>query len=349
MRGIYRNKSLPRLTVIDKANGGKADSLNAGINLSGKDYFCGIDADSLLDQQGLLKIVSCSLDVDKETIAVGGNIFPVNGCTVSHGVLETIGMPKGSLATLQFVEYIRAFMAGRIGWSALNSLLIISGAFGLFHKKRVIECGGYLTASGKYGQDTVGEDMELVVRLTRYMRENKLPYSVNYSYNANCWTEVPEKLSILLRQRDRWHRGLIEILSFHGNLFMNPRYGRVGIFAVPYFFVFEMIGPWIEFQGYLMVLIALFIDLLNGNIALLLFLATVMLGLFVSIASLIIAEQEVSYFKIRDIFRLVGFAVLENLGWCQFISMWRVMGYINVLRGTSGWGKMTRTGFVKGK
>jgi cellulose synthase/poly-beta-1,6-N-acetylglucosamine synthase-like glycosyltransferase/HEAT repeat protein len=345
VRGIYKCRAINRLTIIDKVNGGKADSLNTGINLSSKEFFCGIDADSLLEDNAMLKIVSTSLDEDKETIAIGGNIFPINGCKVSRGVLEEVNLPKNWLINFQFIEYIRAFMAGRIGWSSVDCLLIISGAFGLFNKARVIECGGYLTSSGKYNKDTVGEDMELVVRLNRYMLEQKIPYSIKYSYNANCWTEVPGKMSILLRQRDRWHRGLIDILTFHMKLLCNPRYGRIGTVALPYFYLFEMMGPWIELQGYCMVIAALFLGLLNPTIAILLFISTTMVGIFISTASLIIAEQEVNYFKGKDILKLIFFAFIENFGFRQFMSMWRVVGYVNALRGASGWGKMQRKGF----
>ncbi|MBF0432403.1 MAG: glycosyltransferase [Fibrobacteria bacterium] len=349
IRGIYRNKAMPRLTVVDKANGGKADSLNAGINLSRMEYFCGIDADSLLEEDALLKLVSTSLDVDKETVAAGGNIFPVNGCQVSHGVLEKTGVPQSHLANLQFIEYIRAFMAGRIGWAKLNCLLIISGAFGLFSKKRIIECGGYLTAGGKYGHDTVGEDMELVVRVSRHMREAHLPYQITYSYNANCWTEVPEKSKILFRQRDRWHRGLIEILTFHRGMFFNPRYGRLGLIATPYFYFFEMMGPLVEANGYLMVVLSAVLGILNPPMVLMLFVATVMLGVFISIAALIIAEQEVSYFRFREVLKLISYAIIENFGFRQMMSLYRVVAFINVIKGTSGWGKMERTGFAGSK
>jgi cellulose synthase/poly-beta-1,6-N-acetylglucosamine synthase-like glycosyltransferase len=348
IRGVYANPSLPGLTVIDKVNGGKADSLNTGINYSTKEYFCGIDADSLLDNDALLRIVSSSIDANKEPVAVGGNIFPVNGCKVSQGVLESVGLPDNALANLQFIEYIRAFMAGRIGWSMVNCLLIISGAFGLFNKKRVIEIGGYLTSSSKYQKDTVGEDMELVVRLNRYMLEQKIPYTISYSYNANCWTEVPSKLDSLLKQRDRWHRGLVEILTLHRRLFFNKKYGRIGFVAMPYFLIFELIGPWLELQGYILVFLAALFSLLDPVTALLLFIATVMMGIFISTSSLVIAEQEINYFSKKDVLRLIGYAFLENFGFRQLISIWRTAGFLSVVKGKSGWGTIKRTGFTGG-
>jgi cellulose synthase/poly-beta-1,6-N-acetylglucosamine synthase-like glycosyltransferase len=344
--GIYKNKSYPKLTVVDKVNGGKADTLNAGINLSVKEYFCGIDADSLLESDALLKISSLVIDEDKENVALGGNILPINGCSVDKGYITNIKIPSTALGKFQMIEYLRAFMAGRIGWAKVNSLLIISGAFGVFKKDRVIEIGGYLTSSGKFNKDTVGEDMELVVRLAMHMKENKLKYKINYSFNANCWTEVPEKVKVLHNQRDRWHRGLIDILTFHKKAIFNPKYGRVGLISMPYFFIFEMMGPLVEIQGYIMVILAAVLGLLNVKIAFLLFLSTVLMGVFISIASLFIAEKNVNYISTKEFFVLIAYSILENFGFRQLVSMWRLYGYISSLRKPKGWGKMERKGFV---
>ncbi len=346
VRGVYMNHSLPKLIVVDKENGGKADSLNAGINISNKEYFCGIDADSLLEDDALLKLASLTLDEGTETPALGGNIFPINGCTIERGQIKDISIPENKLARFQTIEYIRAFMAGRLGWAALNSLLIISGAFGLFRKERVISIGGYLTSSGKYAKDTVGEDMELVVRISRLMREFHHKYRICYAFNANCWTEVPEDLKSLKNQRYRWHRGLIDILTFHKHMLFNPRYGRTGLFALPYFFIFEMIGPIIEVQGYLMVFVAYFMGLLNAEIALLLFISTILMGVLISIASLLIAEKDIKYFRLKDILILILYAVIENFGPRQLFSFWRVGGYLNMLKQPTGWGKAERKGFA---
>lgn len=347
VRGIYMNRSIPKLIVADKENGGKADSLNAGINISKKEYFCGIDADSLLENEALLKLASLTLNEGIETPALGGNIFPINGCRVERGQIKNINIPQNSWARFQTVEYIRAFMAGRLGWAAVNSLLIISGAFGLFRRERIIETGGYLTSSGKYSKDTVGEDMELVVRISRIMRELKCRYRVCYAYNANCWTEVPEDLKSLKKQRYRWHRGLIDILSFHKKMIFNPRYGRTGLIAMPYFLIFEMVGPIIEFQGYIMVLLAYLLGLLNVEIAALLFVTIILMGVLISISALLIAESDIQYFSLSEIVVLIIYAVIENFGPRQLFSMWRVGGYINTLKKPSEWGKLTRKGFTE--
>lgn len=346
IRGVYVNPAFPQLVVVDKANGGKADSLNAGINMSTKEYFCGIDADSLLEADSLLKVASGCLDTQDEVVAAGGNIFPINGCTVERGTLAAIRLPRSSLARFQTIEYIRAFMAGRVGWSYLKSLLIISGAFGLFKRDRVIEVGGYLTDAGIYGRDTVGEDMELVVRLKRDMITNRVAHQINYAYNANCWTEVPEDLTVLHGQRDRWQRGLIDIVYFHRRLMFNPRYGRMGLVALPYFFIFELVGPLVEVQGYVMVLAAAILGLLNPQIALLLFLTVILMGVFVSMLSLYIAENEANYFTNKEVGVLIGYSIIENFGYRQLSSIWRVTGFLSAMRKPKGWGKMVRKGFA---
>ncbi|MFC1481757.1 HEAT repeat domain-containing protein [Candidatus Neomarinimicrobiota bacterium] len=346
VRGVYINKALPKLKVVDKTNGGKADSLNVGINISNKEYFCGIDADSLLESDALLKVTSPILDSDEESIASGGNILPVNGCAVDKGMLTSIGMPTNQVARYQTIEYLRAFMAGRVGWSYINSLLIISGAFGLFKKDRVIEAGGYLTSMGQFQKDTVGEDMELVVRLSRHMRSNKIKHRIHYAYNANCWTEVPEDMDILGRQRDRWHRGLIDILIFHRKLLFNPNFGRVGLVAMPYFFIFECIGPLFEVQGYVMVILAAILGLLNAKLALFLFVTAILMGVVVSVFSLLMAGEIVYKFRKREILMMIFYAIIENFGFRQISSFWRFTGFINSMKRPKGWGKMVRKGFA---
>ncbi len=345
IRGIYINEDYPKLIVVDKSNGGKADSLNAGINVSEKEYFCGIDADSILEQDALLKVASFMFDTKDVASASGGNIFPINGCSVDKGKITKIRIPKNNIARFQTTEYLRAFMTGRIGWSYINCLLIISGAFGLFKKNRVIEIGGYLTSSERYKKDTVGEDMELVVRLKRHLLEKRKKHKIHYSFNANCWTEVPEDMKILYRQRDRWHRGLIDILIFHKKILFNSFYKKMGLIAFPYFLIFETVGPLIEVFGYIMILLAGILGILNGQLALLLITATIGFGCFMSIISLIIAEREIRIFSFKDVAVLILYAIIENFGFRQMVSFIRVFGFFNSMKMPKGWGKMVRKGF----
>ncbi|MDK2867513.1 MAG: peptidoglycan-N-acetylglucosamine deacetylase [Clostridiales bacterium] len=346
IRGIYRNPSFPRLVVIDKSNGGKADALNAGINVANKTYFCGIDADSLLEPEALLRLASLTLDESIETPALGGNVLPINGCLVADGHIRQIRIPKNRLARFQTIEYIRAFMTGRMGWQRINSLLIISGAFGLFRKDRIINIGGYLTEKERFKKDTVGEDMELVVRISRLMHEIKHPHKILYAFNANCWTEVPEDVKSLKSQRYRWHRGLLDILFFHRKMLFNVKYGRIGLLVMPYFLVFEAIGPMIEFQGYIMVVLAFILGILDTRIALLLFASTILLGIIVSLTSLLIAERETHYFTFKDLMRLLSLAIIENFGPRQRFSFWRIEGQLRVIFGKSNWGKIKRRGML---
>ncbi|WP_303868442.1 glycosyltransferase family 2 protein [Acetobacterium wieringae] len=346
VRGVYLNRSRPQLIVVDKLNGGKADSLNVGINIANKEYVCGIDADSLLEDDALIKLASLTLDEETETPALGGNIMPINGCTVDHGQISQKGLAESKLARFQTIEYIRSFMSGRLGWSYFNCLLIISGAFGLFRKERIINVGGYLTSSGKFKTDTVGEDMELVVRISRQMKEAKRPFRILYAYNANCWTEVPEDLNTLKKQRYRWHRGLIEILAFHRKMMFNPSYGRIGTVAMPYFYIFEMLGPLFEIQGYLMVILSAFLGIFNVEIAIILFVSMVLMGILVSVSSLLISEKNGQNFSRKELWILVFYAVIENFGVRQYFSLWRFGGYLNMFKKPAGWQKADRKGFA---
>ena len=346
IKGVYMNPSQPKLIIVDKENGGKADALNAGINVSKYEYFCGIDADSLLEDEALLKLASLTLDTGYEMPALGGNVLPVNGCTVDKGLLTDINIPKKMVARLQTVEYVRSFMTGRLGWAAINCMLIISGAFGLFRKERIVGIGGYLTSKERYGKDTVGEDMEMVVRTRRLMYENKLKHKVSFAFDANCWTQVPENNKNLKAQRQRWSRGLADTMTFHRKMILNPLYGKVGMLAMPFFFIFELAGPIIEIEGYFMVLLAFLFGYLDIQIALMLFVTTVLLGVFVSMSSFMIMGKSSVHFKTKDVLKLTWFCVIENFGPRQMASFWRTDAIFKLLRGRTEWEKIDRSKFI---
>lgn len=344
VKAIYKNKSYPNLTVIDKENGGKADALNVGINFSRNEYVCGIDADSILESDALLKIMSSILDHDNITVALGGTVVPVNGSPVDRGHVEQYRLPKNRLAQFQTIEYLRAFNISRLGFSEIHSLLIISGAFGLFEKRILIESGGYLTVSS-LKKDTVGEDMELVVRVTRQAIEINLNYRVDFISKAKCYTEVPEGPKSLFKQRNRWQRGLVDILSYHRNMIFNPKYRQIGLLAMPYFFIFEMIGPLFELQAYTALILGLVFGLLNIPIVLTLLLVSVLLGIVLSLFSLSISESEHESFSFKEILMLIFIGFIENFGWRQWISLYRVFGFFASLRENQAWGQMNRVGF----
>jgi cellulose synthase/poly-beta-1,6-N-acetylglucosamine synthase-like glycosyltransferase len=345
IRGVYRAPGYAKLLVIDKENGGKADALNTGINLAHCDYLCSIDSDSLLEPDALLRMTAEIITSDIETIAVGGNILPVNGCAVERGMLQTIALPGNTIAGLQTIEYLRSFIAGRLGWSSLNALLIISGAFGLFRRDRVLEIGGYMTGHGEFNRDTVGEDMELVVRLVRRMGDTGRKYHTRYASSANCWTEVPEDLHSLYKQRDRWHRGLVEIMTWHRKMLFNPKYGSAGLLAFPYFLIFELIGPFYEFAGYPFLIIGFITGALHWHIFAIMFSAVLLFGLLISIISLSLSERGIVYFRYKELASLLGYSILENFGFRQLMGWSRVFSSVGLIFRNKGWQKLKRKGF----
>lgn len=338
VRAVLRSRRHPTLWVVDKANGGKADALNAGLNYCRTPLFCAMDADSLLEPDALTRIVRAFLE-DSTTVAAGGVIRIVNGCRVRSGIVEEVRLPKNRLARIQVLEYLRSFLSGRMGWDAVDATLIISGAFGMFRRSVVADVGGYAT-------DTVGEDMELVVRLHRRCREQGQPYRVAFVPDPVAWTECPESLRVLGRQRDRWQRGLVESLWTHRAMLLNPRYGKVGMLAFPYFFFLEVFGPIIEGIGYLTFVIAVILGRTSMPYVVAFLAVAFAFGIALSFAAIGLEELSFRrYPRFSDLARLLWVAVTENVGYRQLSTYWRVRGMVSKLRGAKAWGAMERKGF----
>jgi len=337
IRGVYRSLFHPNLLVVDKENGGKADALNAGLNFARYPLFCAVDADSLLDPQALLRASRLFLE-DERVLAVGGTVRPLNGARVREGIVEELHLPPGFLEKMQVIEYARAFFMGRAGWSAMDALLIISGAFGLFRRAEALRVGGYRT-------DTVGEDMELVVRLHRRAREEGRDYRILYTPDPICYTEVPSDWTTLRRQRNRWHRGLWEVLLAHRAMLFNPRYGRLGLLAMPYFLLFEALGPVVEGLGYLLLPAFYLLGMLNLDFALLFLLLA--LGYGVLLSQLAIGMEALllkRYPRLWDRVALLFLSVAEVLGYRQVLALERFLATFQVLRRRGQWGEMRRKG-----
>ena len=273
-------------------------------------------------------------------VATGGTIRAANGSTFYRGRLVEARMPRTWLARIQVVEYLRGFLVGRVGWSRLRSLVVISGAFGLFRRDVVVDAGGM-------AHDTIGEDAELAVRIHRRLRERRVPYDVRFVPDAVCWTEVPADRTILGRQRRRWARGLCEVLWRHRRMMANPRYGRVGVLAMPYQLVFEVLGPVVELLGFATAALGLAFGLLNLEFAVLFFCAALGYGILLSFASIVVEELAFHrYARWRDLATALAVAVVENVGYRQLHAWWRLRGLVAFLRGGQAqWGVMTRTGF----
>ena len=341
IRAIYRSTLQPKLIVVDKVNGKKADAMNAGLNIARYPLFCAVDGDSILEQDALLKVVRPFLEDPERTIGAGGIIRLSNGCSVKDGQVAAVGIPKNWIARFQVLEYLRAFLGGRLGMSMLRSTLIISGAFGIFRKDVAMACGGYRTAS-------ITEDMDLVVRMQKHMHDQGKPYQIQFIPDPICWTEAPENLRILARQRSRWHRGLIQTLVRFRRMVFNPRYGVAGMFALPFYVLFEMAGPYIECLGYALFASQWVLGRINYPFAVTFFFVAVFYGTFVSLLAILLEElSSHRYPRPRDILILTLAGIAENLFYRQYLSVIRAWSLIDYLKGKNEWGAMDKRGFVR--
>ncbi|WP_026838173.1 glycosyltransferase family 2 protein [Gillisia sp. JM1] len=340
IKGIYKskNKAFKNLTVVDKENGGKADALNTGINICQNSVICCIDVDCILENDAMLKLIKPFLNNGNKVIASGGVIRVANSCVIEDGRIIEVKLPDSFVARVQVLEYFRAFLMGRMAWSRVDGLLLISGAFGMFDKQIVIEAGGYDT-------NTVGEDMELLVRMRRMMQERNVPYTVGFVPDPLCWTEVPQTWEILKRQRNRWTRGTAETLWIHKKMMFNPKYKILGMLSTPFWFFFEWLAPLIEFTGILFFIILFILGQVSWQIFLTFFLAVYSFAILFSVTALFFEEYSFQQYKKPSyIFRLIGTALLEPIIYHPVIMWSAVMGNLDLLRGKNSWGVMSRAG-----
>ncbi len=341
LRGIYRSAVHPSLTVVDKANGKKADAMNAGLNVSRYPLFCAVDSDSILEKDALLKVVRPFLEDPERTIGAGGVIRLSNGCDIRDGRVVGVGIPRSWIARFQILEYLRAFLGGRLGMAMMRSTLIVSGAFGLFRKDIALACGGYRTAS-------ITEDMDLVIRMQKHMHDLRKPYRIQFIPDPICWTEAPENLKVLARQRSRWHRGLMQTLVRFRRMLFNPRYGMAGLFAMPFYALFEMAGPFIECLGYGLFATHVLLGHVDYPFAVTFFFVAVFYGTFVSLLAIFLEElSSQRYPRPRDIFILAAAGVVENLFYRQYLAVVRAWSVLDYLKGRNEWGAMEKRGFAK--
>jgi cellulose synthase/poly-beta-1,6-N-acetylglucosamine synthase-like glycosyltransferase len=339
LRGLYRSRTRTRLMVLDKENGGKADSLNAAINASRFPLVIAVDADTLIEPEALLRLTRPFL-LGARIAAVGGTIRVANGCVVKDGRVTDAKVPRRFLPGIQVVEYLRAFLFGRLGWNRLGGSLVISGAFGLFRKDYLLAIGGYRVTS-------IVEDLDLVVRLHRYLQRRKIPYEISFIPDPVAWTEVPDSGRILGRQRERWHRGLIAAMWEYKGMLLNPRYGRVGLIAMPFFAFGEMLAPLVEVLGYVITVIGLAYGAINTSFALLFLLVAWGYGMLLSIWAVVLEETSFRrYGRVSDIVRLLVYATLETFGYRQRTVWWRLKAFVNVFKRVQVWGDMVRKGFA---
>jgi len=339
VRGFYYSLETPNLLVIDKERGGKADALNCGINVSRSPYFCSLDADSLLEKDALIRVMTPLLDSSVPVVASGGVVRIINGLQLTNDItIEKIDLPDNTLLLFQIVEYIRGFLFGRVGWDTLRSLLILSGTFSLFQKASVVEAGGFMVGN-------VSEDMDMIVRLHRHMLKKKKPYRIRFVSDPICWTEAPDDLKMLGRQRRRWHLGLIQTIWQNKEMILNPQYGKIGMGVLPYYVIFEILGPVIEVLGYVFVVISFFLGILSLNFLLLFLTLAIFYGVFLSTASIFLEELTFKrYPKWSHLFKLLIYGVLENFGYRQINSFWRFEALIMYFMGMRKWEHVHKKG-----
>ena len=339
IRAIYRSRKYPNLFVIDKDNGRKADAVNAGIGFARTPLVCVIDADSIIETDGLLRAAEPFMHDTDKMVAVGGAIRIANGCEIRAGSLRKIGVAKAWLPRFQIVEYLRAFLTARVANAEVNTLLLISGAFGMFRRAILLEIGGYC-------HDTVGEDLELIVRIHRFMRDNKREYAIGFVPEIVCWTEAPTTWEGLRNQRARWQQGALETLIRHRSMIFNPRYGRIGMFSMFQLMVEDVIGPPAELIGYLVVPAALWLGVMDPVIAVVFLCLTVLFGTGLSIGTLVLEELQLSRTPTaRDLARIGAAAFVENFGYRQANLIFRLSGIRRHFRKDYSWAAVPRIGF----
>jgi cellulose synthase/poly-beta-1,6-N-acetylglucosamine synthase-like glycosyltransferase len=361
-------RGVKRMVLIDKENGGKADALNAAACVASGDFVTSMDADSLLVPDALLIAVRKVMESPADTVAVGVQVGLTNGSLIRDGRVEELRLPRSAIGQFQIVEYMRSFAKGRTALSEDNAVLILSGVFALIRRDVLFEVGGFLTRHVRSricieycseGAHTVCEDMEIVVRLHRYLLDKGRPGKIVCLPFAVAWTEAPESYRDLGKQRARWYRGLWEVLSYHRAVFFRPAFRQIGLFAMPYQLAFEALAPPLECMGYLLLVLTLVFGALSIK-ALLAFLALAMaMNFCLSTLSVALCTSSaratrrhtgsrplIGYERTSDALRLVLMGLLSNVGYRQYLVLWQLRGLYDFLKGKKGWDKFGRKGFA---
>ncbi len=335
---FYFNPERPELMLLSKENGGKADALNAGINMARSPYFCTVDADSIIEPDALLRLMAPVVHSSVNTVVSGGVVRIANGCTLKKGRITEIDLPKSWLERCQVVEYIRTFLFGRPAWNFLNATFICSGAFCLMHRESLIEAGGF-------GTDTVTEDIDVIASLHRHLRAQKRPYRMVFTTDPICWTEAPKELGMLARQRRRWQLGLMQTVMKHNDMIFNRRYGALGMLSMPFHAYVEAVGCLVEALGTVLIPFSFLIGAMPLSMFLLLLLLAVGYGTLLSAGSVLMEETTIRrYPRLKHVVVLMAYAVLENLGYRQMTAFFRAQGVLQYLRGRSRWEVVRKEG-----
>ena len=348
VRGHYKSKNpvYSKLLVVDKENGkSKADASNAGINSSQYPLFLCTDVDCILRADTIVKLVKPFIESKTKVIATGAAIRSSNACSVKEGFMLKVHFPNKWYPMFQELEYVRAFLFGRMAWSQINGLLLVSGGLGMFDKEVVIEAGGYWHKS-------LGEDMELIIRMRKLMYEKKEKFKIQYIPESLCWTEVPPTYNILMRQRRRWARGLVQTLNLHRSVMFNPKYKGMGLFSMPYFLFFEFLSPVIELIGIFVILLSLIMSYFGMGFINYDFLIWTMLFVYlfyinITIISILLDELLYkSYANVKEVMKLIGMSLIEPLFYHPVVVLAAIKGYYRFfMKKEQNWGVMVRQGY----
>lgn len=336
---FYYNPERPELLVVSKENGGKSDALNVGINMARSPYFCTVDADTLIERDALLRLMAPVVHSQENTIVSGGVVRIANGCTLQNGNVVKIDLPKTWLERCQVVEYIRTFLFGRPGWNALGATFITSGAFCLLQREAALKVQGF-------SSDTVTEDVDIIATLHRHYRKNKIKYRMVFTTDPICWTEAPHTIAVLARQRRRWQLGLTQTVMKHNQMIGSPRYGLLGLLSVPFHAYVEAIGCVVEAVGTILIPFSFFVGAMPFSLFLLLMFLAVGYGTLLSMGSVLLQETTLRrYPSLRHVLILMGYAVLENIGYRQLVALFRAQGVLQYFTGLRGWEVVSHHGF----
>jgi len=339
IQAYYRSRIRPDLVVLDKLNGGKADSHNAAVGVARFPLLILVDADTLLDHDALIRLARVFL-LDPHVAGAGATIRIANGCVIRSHEVDEPRVSRNYIAGMQVPEYLRAFLFGRLGFNPLGGNLIVSGAFGIFRKDVLVEIAGFNAGS-------VAEDLDLCVRLHKHLLLSKRPYSVPFVPDPIAWTEAPEDLATLASQRERWHRGLIATIWLNRDMLFNPRYGRVGMITLPFFALGEMLAPVVEAFGIVITAAGLWFGIIDWRAGALFLAACWGYGMLLTVASVVLEEVTFRcYPRLRDFLLMILYAVLEPFGYRQLTLVWRLRGFWSAWRGSKSWGVMKRRGFA---
>jgi cellulose synthase/poly-beta-1,6-N-acetylglucosamine synthase-like glycosyltransferase len=328
---FYYNPETPALLVISVEHGGKPNALNAGINLARSPYFCTVDADSIIERDAMLRLMAPIVQSSENTVVSGGIVRIANGCEVDHGIITKVELAKSWLERCQTVEYIRTFLFGRPGWSALNATFITSGAFCLLHKESVIEAGGF-------GLDTVTEDIDMIARLRRSLTDKKRKFRIVFTSDPVCWTEAPRTIKMLARQRRRWQLGLAQTVIKNWDMIFNPRFGAMGMLSMPFHAYLEAIGCVVEAMGTFLIPISYLVGAMPVSTFLVFMFLAVGYGTLLSMGSVVLEEITLRrYPSWKHVLVLMVYAVIENVGYRQMVTLFRAHGVLQYFTGRRRW------------